>query len=223
MRKSLYIQAIIKYILGVLFVGIFLFLPAGSFHYENGWLLMAILFIPMGIVGIVLMKVNPSLLAKRLKMKESEKIQKKVIGASALMFISAFVLAGFSYRYEFLLLPKSWSLCFSIVFLFGYALFGLVLKENVYLSRSIEVQKNQVVVDTGLYGIVRHPMYLATLILFLSMGFILGSIVSVGILCFYIPIISKRIENEEQVLEKQLAGYKAYQHKVKYKMIPKIW
>ena len=223
MTIKLFFQAIIKFILGAVIVGALLFVPAGSIEYWNGWLLIGILFIPMFIAGIVLMIKNPELLKKRLNAKESEKEQKLVILFSALMFISGFVVAGLNYRFGWFVLPNIVVIIFSIVFIIAYILYAEVLRENTYLSRTIEVQEDQKVIDTGLYGIVRHPMYLATILLFLSMPLILGSIFSFVIFLAYPIIIAKRIKNEETVLEKDLQGYKEYKEKVKYKMIPFIW
>ena len=223
MTIKLFFQAIIKFVLGLVLVGALLFIPAGSIEYWNGWLLIGILFIPMFIAGIILMIKNPKLLKKRLNAKESEKEQKLVILFSALMFISGFVVAGLNYRFGWFVLPNIVVIIFSIVFIIAYILYAEVLRENTYLSRTIEVQEDQKVIDTGLYGIVRHPMYLATILLFLSMPLILGSIFSFVIFLAYPIIIAKRIKNEETVLEKDLQGYKEYKEKVKYKMIPFIW
>lgn len=223
MTKELFIQAIIKFISGIILMGLLLFVPAGTIHYPNGWILMAILFIPMFIAGIIMMIYNPELLKKRLNAKEEQNDQKTVIALSGIMFLAAFITAGLNYRFNWMHFPK-WVVYLGIVlFLASYAMFGEVLRENTYLSRTVEVQENQKVVDTGLYGIIRHPMYSATLILFLSMGLVLDSPISFLILLTYIPIIAKRIENEEEVLEKGLEGYKEYKQKVKYKVIPLIW
>lgn len=223
MTKELFLQAIIKFISGIILMGLLLFVPAGTIHYPNGWILMAILFIPMFIAGIIMMIYNPELLKKRLNAKEEQNDQKTVIALSGIMFLAAFITAGFNYRFNWMHFPK-WVVYLGIVlFLASYAMFGEVLRENTYLSRTVEVQENQKVVDTGLYGIIRHPMYSATLILFLSMGLVLDSPISFLILLTYIPIIAKRIENEEKVLEEGLEGYKEYKQKVKYKVIPLIW
>lgn len=223
MTKELFLQAIIKFISGIILMGLLLFVPAGTIHYPNGWILMAILFIPMFIAGIIMMIYNPELLKKRLNAKEEQNDQKTVIALSGIMFLAAFITAGFNYRFNWMHFPK-WVVYLGIVlFLASYAMFGEVLRENTYLSRTVEVQENQKVVDTGLYGIIRHPMYSATLILFLSMGLVLDSPISFLILLVYIPIIAKRIENEEKVLEEGLEGYKEYKQKVKYKVIPLIW
>ena len=223
MNLKLFCQAIVKYILGVLIVGILLFIPAGTFEYWNGWLFMGILFIPMFIAGIVLMIKNPELLKKRLNAKESQTEQKQVVLLSGIMFIIGFIVSGLNYRYGWYILPNIVVIIASIFFIIAYVLYAEVLKENTYLSRTIEVQENQKVISTGLYGIVRHPMYTSTMLLFLSMPLILGSIFSFVIFLLYPIIIAKRIKNEEMVLEKDLQGYSEYKEKVKYKMIPFIW
>lgn len=223
MNIKLFLQAIIKFLLGVLIIGILLFIPAGTIEYWNAWLLMGLLFIPMFIVGIILMIKNPDLLRKRLNAKESENEQKKVVAISGLMFVVGFICAGLNYRYKWINIPNIVIIISSIVFVIAYILYGEVLRENAYLSRTIEVQENQKVIDTGLYGIVRHPMYTTTIILFLSMPLMLGSMISFIIFLIYPIIIAKRIKNEEKVLEKNLKGYKEYKNKVKYKMIPFIW
>ena len=223
MTSKLLLQAIGKYVLGLLLFGVLLFVPAGTVFYPNGWLLMAVLFIPMLIAGIILIFKNPSLLKKRLNVKEKEKEQKSVVVCSGVMFLAAFIVAGLNFRFQWLLLPNVAVIVGTVFFLLAYAMYAEVLRENTYLSRTVEVQENQKVIDTGLYGIVRHPMYSATLVLFLSMGIILGSLFSFGILLFYIPIIAKRMKNEEAVLEEGLEGYKEYKTKVKYKVIPYIW
>ena len=223
MTSKLLLQATGKYVLGLLLFGVLLFVPAGTVFYPNGWLLMAVLFIPMLIAGIILIFKNPSLLKKRLNAKEEEKEQKSVVVCSGVMFLAAFIVAGLNFRFQWFLLPNVAVIVGTVVFLLAYAMYAEVLRENTYLSRTVEVQENQKVIDTGLYGIVRHPMYSATLVLFLSMGIILGSLFSFGILLFYIPIIAKRMKNEEAVLEEGLEGYKEYKSKVKYKVIPYIW
>ena len=223
MDKRLLKDAIIKYLSGVVILGMLIFIPAGSFDYMQGRLLMAVLFIPMFCAGIVMMVKAPDLLRKRLDAKEEQSEQKAVILASGIMFISSFVIAGHSFRFGRAMLPESISYAAAIVFLIGYALFAEVLRENAYLSRTVEVQENQKVIDTGLYGIVRHPMYLSTLLLFLSMPLILGSAVSFLIMLLYIPVIAKRIRGEEEFLEQGLEGYREYKERVKYKVIPYIW
>ncbi len=223
MDTKLFISAITKIIMGIIIVGLLLFLPAGSLEYYNAWLFMGLLFIPMFIAGIIMMIKNPDLLRRRLNAKEKEMEQKEVILFSAIMFISGFIIAGLNYRYEWIILPDIVVIIASTLFLLSYLLYAEVLRENAYLLRTIEVEKDQKLVDTGLYGIVRHPMYAATIILFLSMPLILGSIISFIIFLSYIFLIVKRIKNEEEVLEKDLKGYKEYEQKVKYRLIPYIW
>lgn len=223
MTKKLFFQAIMKFISGILIVGVLLFLPAGTFDYWQAWLLIAILFIPMFFAGIVMMLKSPELLQKRLNANEGETEQKQVIALSGIVFLAAFLVAGLSIRFGWLILPTWVSYAAAIIFLFAYALYAEVLRENRYLSRTVEIQENQKVIDTGLYGIVRHPMYMATLFLFLSMPLVLGSVFSFFILLLYIPIIQKRIKNEEKVLEQGLKGYLAYEKKVKFRIIPYIW
>ena len=223
MDGKLFRQGIIKFAAGLLLVGGLLFIPAGSLKYWQAWLLICILFIPMFIAGLIMMKKSPELLRKRLNAREEEGEQKEVIFFSGLMFLAAFVLAGLNYRFGWLLLPKAVSCVAAIIFLLAYALYAQVLRENEYLSRTIEVQENQRVIDTGLYGIVRHPMYMSTVFLFLAMPLVLGSLISFVIMLAYIPIIAKRIRNEEKVLEEGLAGYREYKNKVRYKVIPFIW
>ena len=223
MDRKMFFQAIFKFIFGLILVGALLFLPAGTTRYPGAWLLIIVLFLPMFIAGLVMMRKNPELLRKRLNVKEEQGEQKTVILLSALMFLSAFIVAGLNFRYGWIVLPFRISCAASAVFLLGYILYAEVLRENVWLSRTVEVQEDQKVVDTGLYGVVRHPMYMATLLLFLSMPLILGSPISFIIMLMYIPIIAKRIRNEEAVLEEGLEGYTEYKRKVKYKVIPFIW
>lgn len=223
MNIKLFFQAIIKFVLGVLIVGLLLFVPANTINYWNGWLFMGLLFIPMFFAGIVMMIKSPELLKKRLNAKEKENEQKQVLLFSGLMFLSGFIIAGLNYKYNWIILPTSVVIVSSFIFILSYILYAEVLRENAYLSRTIEVQENQKVIDTGLYGIVRHPMYAVTILLFLSMPLILGSIISFIIFLIYPFIISKRIKNEEEVLEKELIGYSDYKKKVKYKIIPFIW
>lgn len=223
MNIKLFISALVKYICGVLIIFLLLFIPAGSINYFNGWLFMGLLFIPMFIAGIVMMFKNPNLLKSRLDAKEKEDEQKIVVILSGLMFLIGFIIAGLNYRFNWIELPNIVVSISSIVFILSYVLYAEVLRENSYLSRTIEVQENQKVVDTGLYGIVRHPMYLSTIFLFLSMPLILGSIISFLIFLMYPFIIVRRIKNEEKVLEDNLKGYKEYKNKVKYRIIPFIW
>ena len=223
MTKELFYQAILKFVFGAVVIGILIFLPAGTFDYWNAWLFMAILFIPMFFAGGVMMIKNPELLKKRLNAKEQQSEQNLVIKLSGLMFVMGFVIAGLNFRFQWVILPD-WVLWVgAVIFLLSYLLYAEVLRENTYLSRTVEVQNGQKVIDTGLYGIVRHPMYSATIILFLSMPLVLGSIISFAIFLTYPMIIAKRIRNEEAVLEKDLDGYIEYKRKVKYKIIPFIW
>ena len=223
MSKKLFFQAIAKFLLGVILVGVFVFLPAGTLQYFQGWLFMGILFVPMFLAGIVMMFKNPDLLKKRLKAKEKQTEQDLVVKLSGLMFLTCFIMAGLNYRFDWYVLPKTVCVGAAAVFLIAYALYAEVLRENTFLSRTIEVQENQTVVDTGLYGIVRHPMYAVTLLLFLAMPLVLGSLISFVIFLAYPFLIAKRIKNEEALLEKELAGYKEYKTKVKYRLIPFIW
>ncbi|MGX7073185.1 methyltransferase family protein [Falseniella ignava] len=223
MTTNLFTQAITKFIFGFLLIGSLIFFPAGTLSYFNGWLFMGILFIPMFIAGVVLMIKNPYLLKIRLHAKEKLNEQGFVIKLSALMFTTGFVVAGLGYRLHWFMLPISVSLIASFVFLIAYVLYAEVLRENTYLSRTIEVQENQTVIDTGLYGIVRHPMYSVTLLLFLSVPFVLGSVYTFIIFLVYSFIIVNRIKGEEKFLEKELRGYKQYKQKVKFRLIPFIW
>lgn len=223
MDLKLFFKAIIKFLAGVICIGLVIFIPAGTLNYWNGWLFMVLLFVPMFFAGIALMIKNPDLLMRRLNSKEKEKEQKIVILLSGVMFLSIFVVAGLNYRYSWIQLPNMAVLIASIIFVIAYILYAVVLRENEYLSRTIEVEENQRVVNTGLYAVVRHPMYSATILLFLSMPLILGSIISFAIALSYLFIIIKRIKNEEAVLEKELQGYTEYKKEVKYKLIPFIF
>ncbi|MBP5329987.1 MAG: isoprenylcysteine carboxylmethyltransferase family protein [Spirochaetaceae bacterium] len=223
MNAKLFVKAISKFLAGALLVGVLLFVPAGTFDYWQAWLLMGILFVPMFAAGLIMMKKSPELLEKRLNAKEEQGEQKVVILLSGLMFLAAFIVAGLNYRFGWIVLPAWVCYAAAVVFLFAYVLYAEVLRENVYLSRTVEVQENQKVIDTGLYGIVRHPMYMTTFLLFLSMPLVLGSVISFVIMLVYIPIIAKRIRNEEKVLEEGLVGYTEYKQKVKYKVVPFIW
>lgn len=223
MTKNLFLQAMTKFLLGVLLVGVLIFLPAGTLGFFQGWLLMGVLFVPMFFAGLYMMAKDPERLKKRLNGREQEPEQRRVIRLSGLMFIAAFVLAGLSFRFSFLRFPRWVSWAGAVLFLFSYGLYGLVLRENAYLSRTIEVQQGQQVVDTGLYAIVRHPMYAATVVLFLSMPLILGSVLSLLVMGLYVPIIVRRIQNEEAVLKKGLPGYAAYQKKVPWRLLPYVW
>lgn len=223
MNAKLFCQAIVKFLSGLLLVGLLLFLPAGTFAYPQAWLLIGILFVPMFLAGLIMMRRNPELLRKRLNAKEDQAEQKTIIFLSGLMFLAAFLLAGLNFRFGWLVLPVWVSWAAAVLFLLAYALYAEVLRENAYLSRTIEVQENQKVIDTGLYGIVRHPMYMSTLILFLAMPLVLGSLISFVVMLAYLPIIAKRIRNEEQVLEEGLDGYREYKTRVRWKVIPFIW
>ena len=223
MDKGLLTQALAKFFLGVIVMGILLFLPAGSFRYWQGWLLMGILFVPMFAAGLVMLGKNPELLRKRLNAKEKEAEQRTVVKLSGLLFLIAFVVAGLNWRFGWWILPN-WAVWAAAgLFLGAYLLYAEVLRENTYLSRTIEVQENQKVIDTGLYGIVRHPMYMATTILFLAMPLVLASPISFIVMSGYIPVIAKRIKNEEKVLEEGLDGYAEYKEKVKYRILPLVW
>lgn len=223
MTKELFANALIKYFAGVLLVGFLVFVPAGTLDYFGGWLLMVILFVPMFFAGLVMMAKSPKLLEKRLDAKEKLEDQGMVVKLSGLMFIAGFVVAGLCYRWQILMVPKVVSIGFAVVFLLSYVMYAEVMRENAYLSRTIEVQEGQTVVDTGLYGIVRHPMYSATVILFMSMPLVLGSLVSFVIFLVYPLIIAKRIKGEEEFLSKELEGYEEYKEKVKYRLLPFVW
>ena len=223
MEKDLCFKALVKFFFGVIVVGILLFLPAGTFYYWKAWLLMGILFIPMFFAGLILLLKNPELLKKRLNTKEEQAEQRLVIKLTGLIFLLGFILAGLNFRFGWIIMPDRVSWIGAAVFLFSYMLYAEVLRENTYLSRTVEVRKGQKVVDTGLYGIVRHPMYGVTILLFLSVPLVLGSIISFVVFLAYPVIIAKRIKNEEAVLEKELNGYVEYKNKVKYKIIPYIW
>ena len=223
MDRKLLIQGLVKFLAGLVILGALLFIPAGTLAWPQAWRLLAILFIPIFIVGLVMMAKNPELLRKRLNAKEEEKEQKDVVKYSGLMFLAAFILAGLNFRFRWIVLPDWISRTAAVIFLISYGLYAEVMRENTYLSRTVEVQENQKVVDTGLYGIVRHPMYMSTLFLFLAMPLVLGSLISFLVMLLYIPLIAKRIRNEEKVLEEGLEGYKEYKQKVKYKVIPFIW
>ncbi len=220
---KLFLGAMLKFLLGVLLVGLLIFLPAGTFSFFGGWLFMGILFVPMFFAGVVLIFKNPELLKKRLNAKEKQKEQDTVVKLCGLMFLLGFIVAGLGFRFEWYMLPKSVSVTFAVIFLLAYILYAEVLRENVYLSRTIGVEENQKVIDTGLYSVVRHPMYSVTLILFLSMPLVLGSVYSFIIFLAYPFIIAKRIKAEEKLLEKELLGYKEYKCRVKYRLIPFVW
>lgn len=223
MTKKLFVQAISKFILGVILAGVFVFLPAGTLSFFQGWLFMGVLFIPIFIAGIVMMIKSPELLKKRLNAKEKAKEQNLVVKLSGLIFLLGFIAAGLNYRFDIYVLPKGVSIGAAVAFLAAYLIYAEVMRENAYLSRTVEVQENQKVISSGLYGIVRHPMYFATVLLFLSMPLILGSLISFVIFLAYPFVIAKRIKHEEALLEKELEGYSEYKSKVKYRMIPFIW
>ena len=221
--KKLFAEALIKFTAGIVLVGLLVFLPAGTVDYWQGWLFMGILFVPMFCAGLVMMAKNPELLRSRLDAKEKQKDQDLVVKLSGLMFLAGFVVAGLGVRFDWYMLPRGAVFAAAIVFLVAYVLYAEVLRENTYLSRTIQVQENQTVVDTGLYGVVRHPMYAVTLLLFLAMPLVLGSVYAFLIFLAYPFIIAKRIKGEEAFLEAELAGYSEYKEKVKYRLIPFIW
>jgi len=223
MMPKLFLQAILKFILGVVLVGVLIFWPAGTLAFFNGWLFMGILFVPMFLAGFVMMWKNPSLLQKRLAAREKQREQDLVVKCSGLMFLAGFMVAGFGVRFHWYTLPRAVSVVAAVLFLAAYLLYAEVLRENTYLSRTIEVQDGQRVIDTGLYGVVRHPMYAATLLLFLSMPLVLGSVYSFVIFLAYPFLIAKRIRHEEKFLEQELAGYREYKKKVKYRLVPFVW
>ena len=223
MTKELFISAITKFAAGVVLIGVLIFLPAGTIHFPGGWLLMGILFIPMFLAGLVMMAKNPRLLRSRLNAREQQSEQSIVIKLSGLMFLCGFILAGLDFRFGWSNLPGLVNVLGALLFLCAYALYAEVLRENTWLSRTIEVQEGQTVVSTGLYGIVRHPMYAVTLLLFLSMPLVLGSVPAFVVFLVYPAIITKRIRNEEEVLERELSGYREYKQKVRWRLIPYIW
>ena len=223
MSAKLFLSAILKFTAGVILVGALIFLPAGTLHYPQGWLLMGILFVPMFLAGLVMMAKNPNLLRSRLDAKGKEREQSLVVKLSGLMFLVGFILAGLSFRFGWLMLPKWLSIVGAVLFLSSYALYAEVLRENTWLSRTIGVQEGQTVVSTGLYGVVRHPMYAVTLVLFLSMPLVLGSGLAFVVFLAYPAIIAKRIRNEEAVLARDLPGYTEYLKKVRWRLIPFVW
>ena len=223
MDAKLLISAITKFLLGVVLVGVLIFLPAGTFHFASGWLLMGVLFLPMFLAGIVMMWKNPDLLRRRLDAKEKQKEQGIVIKLSGLMFVAGFVLAGLDFRFGWWQLSPIYTYVAATIFLLSYVMWAVVLKQNAYLSRTIKVEEGQRVIDKGLYAVIRHPMYTATIFLFLSMPLVLGSMVSFFVFLLYPILIVVRIIYEEKVLEKELVGYPEYKKKVKYRLIPFIW
>ncbi len=223
MRKELFAKALTKLLLGMVLLGAIIFVAAGTLHYCNGWLLMGALFIPMSIMGVVLLCKEPELLRKRLNSREKATEQRVVVAANGLLFILVFILSGLGWRFGWYLFP-SWVVWIALVlFLGAYLMYAEVLRENSYLSRTVEVQQGQKVVDTGLYGIVRHPMYTSTIVLFITMPMILGSPIATALMLFYIPLIVKRIKHEEELLEQELQGYAEYKLKVRYRLIPYVW
>lgn len=223
MNATLFKSALTKFVAGLVVVGLLLFLPAGTLFWWRGWLLMGALFVPMFVAGLVMMAKTPDLLRSRLNAREEQMEQRTVVALSGLMFVAAFVVAGLGYRFGWPTLLDWASWMGMVVFLAAYACYAEIMRENAYLSRTIGVQKGQHVVDTGLYGMVRHPMYSATLVLFLSMPVVLGSPFSLVIMLAYAPIIAKRIRNEEEVLSQELEGYAEYLQRVRWRLIPHVW
>lgn len=222
-KGTLLFQAGIKILMGLLLMGLLLFWPAGTLHYWNGWLLIGLLFVPMAIVGVVLLRKSPQLLAKRLNGREKERTQRWVILFSLFLFIGGFLVAALDFRYGWSCLPAWVVWAAAIVFLISYGLYAEVMRENAYLSRAVEIQSDQKVIDTGLYGMVRHPMYFATVLLFCSMPLILGSLYAFAIFLLFPVLLVARIKNEEAVLKAGLNGYEAYMQKVRYRLVPFIW
>ena len=220
---TLLFQALTKYLAGIFLVGLLLFLPAGTLAYPNGWLFCGLLFLPMLILGIILFFKAPELLEKRLRSKEAQTEQKQVIGLSLLMFLGGFVLAGLDFRFGWTSVPRWLTAAASLLLLISYGLYAEVMRENVWLSRTVEIQEDQKVVDTGLYSIIRHPMYAVTILLFLSIPLVLGSWISFAVFLLYPILMVKRIRSEESLLEAELPGYKDYQKKVRYRLFPFIW
>lgn len=216
-------DALIRVAAGAVLMGVLLFVPAGDFSWRNGWLLMGLLFVPMTVMGLVMLFRAPELLRKRLNSKEQRAEQKEVIGLSGVMFVAAFVVAGLNYRFGWVSFPDVVVMCGVVLFVVSYAGYVEVIRENAYLSRTVEIQEGQTVVDTGLYGVVRHPMYSATIVLFLSMALVLDSPVSFAIMLAYVPIIARRALDEERVLADGLPGYKEYMKKVRYRLMPLVW
>ncbi len=223
MRGKLIMNALIKYIVGLIMVGLILFLPAGTFEYWNGWLFIGLLFIPMFFLGVILLWKAPALLEKRLSTKEKEGTQQKVVALSGLLFLIGFVAAGLDFRFGWTRVPVWVVIAASVILLVSYGLYAEVMRENAYLSRTVEVQENQKVVDTGLYGVVRHPMYAVTILLFLSFPLVLGSWIGFVLFLHYPILIAVRIKNEEMVLEQGLEGYTEYKKRVKYRILPFVW
>lgn len=223
MDRKLMISAVTKFLIGLVILGLLIFLPAGTMAFAQGWIFMAVLFVPMLMIGIVLALKSPELLRKRLNSKEQETTQKGVVISSMLMLLGGFITAGLSFRFGWLRLPMWVSVTSAVIFLIGYAMYAEVLRENEYLSRTVEVQEEQKVIDTGLYGVIRHPMYTATILMFCFAPLVLGSVISFVIFLAYPVIIVTRIGNEEKVLENGLKGYTDYKKKVKYRLMPFVW
>ncbi len=223
MRRKLLLSAISKFIIGLIMISLLLFLPAGTIYYWNGWLFIGLLFIPMFLLGAILLLKAPELLEKRLNNKEKEKEQKQVVALSFLLFVGGFVVSALDFRFRWSNLPLGIVIAAAVILLISYGLYAEVMRENAYLSRTVEIQENQKVIDTGLYGIVRHPMYFATTLLFLSFPIVLGSLAGFVIFLFYPIVLVKRIKNEEVILENGLPGYKEYKQRVKYRLFPFIW
>ena len=220
---KLFINALVKFFCGFLLVGLLIFLPAGTLAFSKGWLLMGLLFIPMFVAGLVMLAKSPEFLAKRLDVKEKRSAQQGVVKLSGLMFIAGFVVAGLDFRFGWSVMPRAVTVVAAVLFLLAYLLYAEVMRENAYLSRTIQVEEGQTLVSTGLYGIVRHPMYMATLLLFMVMPLVLGSWWALIPFAFYPAIIISRLKDEEELLTRELAGYVAYKEKVKYRIIPFIW
>ena len=223
MNVKLLVKTLVRFILGVVICAVLLFVPVGTLNYPNAWLFLALLFIPIFLEGVILFIKNPDLLEKRMNLKEKQKVQKKVIGFTALIFILGFVVTSLDFKYGWSEMTKYEIIEASILFLFGYGMYMEVIRENKFLSRTIEVQEDQKVIDTGLYAMVRHPMYLASILMFLAMPLVLGSKIGFLIFALYPFALVKRIKNEEEVLEKELDGYTEYKKKVKYRLIPYVW
>lgn len=223
MGGGLFARAVGKFLAGLLLTAVLLFVPAGGFGFWQAWLLIGILFIPMFCAGLVLLRKNPALLERRLNMREERAEQKRAVALSGVMFLASFLLAGWNFRFRLLVLPDWVSYAAAGVFLLGYVLYAEVLRENEWLSRTVEVQEGQQLVDTGLYGVVRHPMYLSTLLMFLAMPLVLGSLPSLAVSLLYVPIIAGRIRGEEALLTEELAGYADYQKRVRWRLVPHVW
>jgi len=216
-------NALVKFTCGLVLVGLLLFLPAGTLRYAKGWLLMGLLFVPMLIAGFVMYFRSPDFLARRLDAKEKQTAQKGVVALSGLMFLAGFLLAGFDFRFGWSKMPPAVTVTASVLFLLAYLLYAEVMRENAYLSRTVKVEEGQTVVDTGLYALVRHPMYMATILLFLMIPIVLGSWYALLVFLFYPAIIIVRLKNEEDLLTRELPGYAEYKQKVKYRILPFIW